>query len=319
MPNPDAEQVARIAAAALGAGEANKEAAPEAAAAAAAIEATGDQTKKPANDEGPLPLIEIEDGQGNKRSLTPDQIRGTLDRYRALNHKHSEFKPVIELAEKLIEAAPNAKPGDVAKYLTAALKGMSASPEMGAGAEGKKPAELPADDDLAKWEKDNAASLPPGYREMGGAMKHMLGGMGEIQRLLKGVLAANRQNIEATGALSAQASQQMNEAVKRNIAANLDAAQQHLGLPDDAGQDFVTFAFERGYTLEDFADGDLAKKVMGDFSAVRGQPEMDRLRAAAKRRQAFSGSLGAAPANTQTPPTKPGDAQFNRLIDKAMG
>ena len=40
----------------------------------------------------------------------------------------------------------------------------------------------------------------------------------------------------------------------QSIANNLDQAQAALRLPDDKGNDFMIFAAERGFTLEDFAD-----------------------------------------------------------------
>jgi hypothetical protein len=79
------------------------------------------------------------------------------------------------------------------------------------------------------------------------------------------------------------------------IGNNLDRAQQQLQLPTEAANDFMMFAQQRGYNLEDFADPQLALMVMQDFSNNRNSPEMERMRQINQRRTAFTSDAGGAP------------------------
>jgi hypothetical protein len=112
--------------------------------------------------------------------------------------------------------------------------------------------------------------------------------------------------------------------MQQRIGQNIDAAaQRHLGTADaDASNDFLAFIYERGYTTDDFVDPALADRAMSDFANLRSQPEMERLRQAAQRRQAYSfnGTMGntagggaadaAAPTQAATP--------FDQMVDAAM-
>ena len=68
-------------------------------------------------------------------------------------------------------------------------------------------------------------------------------------------------------------------------------------MPDAESDDFFTFAFERGYSNEDFIDPQLVDTIMGDYVAVKGTPEMERLKDMAKRRVAFTGNVNATPGS----------------------
>jgi hypothetical protein len=110
------------------------------------------------------------------------------------------------------------------------------------------------------------------------------------------------------------------DAIRQSIANNLDRAQAEFQLPDDKAEDFMTFASERGFTMEDFIDPMLVRKVMGDYKANAESPEMERLRAIAQRRQAFTGTMGSSPAGPAAIATDtPQDATFNKLSNYVMG
>jgi hypothetical protein len=106
------------------------------------------------------------------------------------------------------------------------------------------------------------------------------------------------------------AAMQQNNAARQQAANNLNVAQQKYQLPDQDEQDFFNFAFERGYTIEDFIDPRLTDMVMADFSNNRNGPEMDRLRQMAARRQAYTGQVGATPAAGGQPEAPSQDDQF---------
>ena len=114
---------------------------------------------------------------------------------------------------------------------------------------------------------------------------------------------ATQGHLDAARDAHADARNTMVNAIKRQIAQNLDAAQARHGLPNEAVHDFMTFMGQRGYTMEDMVDPRLAHAVVSDFRNNMNSPEMDRLRQMTARRLAATGSLqpaatggGAAPA-----------------------
>ena len=89
--------------------------------------------------------------------------------------------------------------------------------------------------------------------------------------------SAGKINQDAAKA-TVQAETQAQDAYRQQAANNLNEIQQKYNLPDSESDDFFTFAFERGYSNEDFIDGQLVDKIMGDYVAVKGTPEMERLK-----------------------------------------
>lgn len=299
MPTSD-DAIQRIVAAQLGETPTNQEPpAPQ------ETEAEKVQEQAAPKDEGdaqaaPAIVYEI-DFNGEKRKLTPQQIAATFERYGALNRTHATVKPIVQMAEALMRESGRSA-ADVATFMVNAMKAYAKNPTMGntKGEEQDKPDAPNADIDdeaLAAWEAENAASLPPGYREMSKQMRALAQMQAETQRMMQMVLAQSRGVADAAAGSVAGAREQQVQAIKAHIANNLNRVQQALGLPDEAGRDFMTFATERGYTIEDFIDPDLAYKVASDFKNYMNSPEMERLRAIAAKRQAYSGSLGSAPAN----------------------
>ncbi len=295
--------------------------------------------------EGAVTMLEVDFGEGNKRKLSPAQIKGTFDRYGALNHKQMQMKPVIDFAEgimgRLKEQGHDPKADDVAKFLNAAAQAFVKNPQQ------KRPNEfaetsrgrvdIPIDiqegarqqaatddfvDSLTKWEDDNGVSLPPGYKDQ---MSNMGKVMGQNEQLMKMVqqLSAGQGQVGELAAQQMQAAQsnQLNS-MRETAANNLNRAQSKHKLPDDMEEAFMEFAFQRGYTFEDFIDPALTDAVVGDFSAVSQGPELDRLKSMAQRRTAYTGSVEGSPsagmaAQTSASPDQDFfEGQVARALDK---
>lgn len=264
------------------------------------------------------------DAEGNKknRQLTPQQIKSTFDRYSAMNYKNAQYKPITDVIENYMKANPGATPKQIAEQLESISKAGESNPTMG-NTDGEK--SMSPDDmskAMSKWEEDNAATLPPGYKEMmtanGSGMADMQRALAETQNMLKMVLA-NSQGVAdaAAGQVQNAQSQQIN-AVRGQIANNIDRVQQALGLPDSAADDFMVFAAERGFTMEDFVDPQMTVKVMQDFKNNMDSPEMERMRGIAQRRQAFTGSLGATPSSSGGAAPTPDASTFDQFASSAM-
>lgn len=281
-------------------------------------------------------LYEIEFGEGDKRKLTPAQIKSTFERYSALNYKSAQYKPVMDLVEQIMRDNPGLDPMQMRQQMEAVYKAQQSNPTMG-NTQGdrsgpnetsgnRQPADMEAS--LKEWEEQNAASLPPGYKDlmMGQAalpqaMQQMQQQMAMMQRMMQSVLGQSQGVAEAARTGMNQAQNQQIQAVRQQIANNIDRVQQALQLPDEAAQDFMIFAAERGFTMEDFVDPQLTIKVMQDFKNNMASPEMERMRSIAQRRQAYTGSLGSAPSSGPAAPAAPaqGGSTFDRLAGMALG
>jgi hypothetical protein len=277
-------------------------------------------------------IYEVDFGDGKNRQLTPQQIKSTFERYSALNFKNAQYKPVMDVIEQYMRSNPNMTTKQMADTLQNLAKANESNPTMGntdgekSGDYDKTAALKSGDMDamLSKWEEDNAASLPPGYKEMiasqGNGMQDIRAQLAQTQQMLQAVLAQSAGVADAAkqGMQGAQ-SQQIN-AVRQQIANNIDRVQQALGLPDDKANDFMVFAGERGFTMEDFVDPQLTIKVMQDFKNNMNSPEMERMRAIAQRRQAYTGSLGSTPS--ASPSAEAGSMSegttFDKLAQSAM-
>jgi hypothetical protein len=271
------------------------------------------------NNEGEAPVSYEIDFDGQKRQLNPAQIKSTFERYASLNQKHASMKPVLSLVERMMtDTGANAE--QVAGAMMAAMKAAAKDPKMGAAAtRGNEAGESgEGDDPLAAWERDNAAQLPPGYRDMMKGSKSVMDELKKTQAMLAAVLKGSQQ--VAGAAVQAQQQQRGNAIAqaKQQMALNLSKAQQHFGLPDQSANDFLTFAAERGYTLEDFINPELAYTVVGDFKNAMQSPEMERLRAIAKKRQAFTASAGSAPAAGGAPSGGKEPTSFDKLTDRVI-
>lgn len=263
----------------------------------------------------------------NGKQLSAKQISSTMDRYAALNHKHMQMSPIFNLAEKVMKANPNANSKQIADKLDALIKGQKSNPTMG-NTKGEKSGDAPnapnMDDMMAKWEQDNAATLPPGYREMmqgNGAQGQTMAGMqqqlAQTQQMLQQVMARTAGVADAAKQGMDQAESTQVSAIQKTIANNVDRVQQHLQLPDEQAENFMSFAAERGFTMEDFVNPNLTLKVMTDFKNNLNSPEMERIMNIAKRRQAMTGSFGSTPTAGPVGET-PQASRFDDFASKAM-
>jgi len=317
MPNPDLDA---LNATILG----DKAADPAAPAAVAGGGGTAGEGAAPAEDIDAMlrDVIDIDMGKGGKRQLSKKQIASMVERYGEASSQLDENSPVLALVAKIREASPDASPDQIAQFLAQAAQSYKPDPkkkdgEPAANADGGD-ASLPSDDDLTKWEKENAASLPPGYRQIGTLMQTLVGTIAQQQGMLKQVLEASGAAAQAAGKLTTEAVSTKNTNARERIGMNLDRAQTQLQLADDDAQPFMAFALDRGYVPEDFGRFDLTVKVMTDYKNAKAGPEFERLKKIAERRQAFSGSLGAAPQSAPGKPAAGADTTFENLVSGQM-
>jgi len=268
-------------------------------------------------------VYEIDMGDGKKRNMTPKQISSTMQRYAALNYQNANLKPVNDLVAKILRANPNMQPKDVAGTLENILKSSKKNPEMG-NTKGEQPAKAGEDnigDALTKWSEDNAISLPPGYAEMmagnTSGMNSMGDRMAKMENMLQQVLAMSRGNVNAAKDTMDNANNMQIQAMQKQIANNIDSVQQQLGLPDEAAQNFPVFMAERGYTMEDLIDPTLTMKLMQDYKNNLNSPEMERLVEIAKKRSAYTGSLGSTPSANATGDA-PTESRFDQFANAKM-
>ena len=320
------DQIARIAAKQL-TGEAPKEdSAPakdatpqEQAAQVASPQTEGDKTQEAAV------MYKVKMGD-KERTLTPQQISSTFERYRDLNHKQAQMKPVMDLAEKMMQAG-NIDGGTAAKLMEASMQAYTKNAQMGRNRPAQENVAAPEqpspnatqpnlDAEFKKYEDDNAISLPPGYREAAARLNAMEQRLGQGMQMLNQMTQRMGQQAQQGIQSAQQAQGDRMQAVEQSIRNNLDRAQQAAGLPDDAVTDFQTYAGERGYTAEDFADSALTMKVVQDFANERNTPEFQRLKDMSSRRQAFLQTQQGSPAAPAAKPT--GDDTMARMAAKAL-
>jgi hypothetical protein len=293
------------------------------------------------NDESAFEYIEIDDDDGSKRQLTRQQIKSTFGRYRDLNHKwqseHAPMKPVLEVTKSIMEQAKKngyeAKPGEVAELVNAAVRAYISNPQMGqkGGKDGEPEGQKPQaksemgewdDERLSAWEKENAVSLPPGFKDMASGYKSVQQQMAmmaqAIQRLAQGVPQGVQQAQQGAQQMQQEAMNQQAKVAQQAIKNNLAVAMQSNQVAPEQESDFMQFAMIRGYAPEDFIDPELAATVVADYRANKDAPEVSRLREVAKRRQAFTGRIEGAPAGGAAAAPAGGDAMFSAMLDQAM-
>ncbi len=287
----------------------------EKAAAAGSPQTEGDKAKAEAI------LYDIEFGEGDTRQLTPQQIKSTFERYRDLNFQNAQMKPVNQVVNAFMKKY-GANPAQAAQALINMEKAFEKNPQLGreAGGDansGQQQKQELTDDVFKKWEEDNAAALPPGYKEMSGQMRQMMQMNQQMQQMLAQVIGGTQGVANAANQQVKQADNMRGQAMQQQIANNLNRVQQALGLGDDKAHEFMSFAAERGYTLDDFIDPGLTAKVAQDYKNNAMSGEYDRLKQLSERRQAFTGSIEGTPSSGGTPPTdSPEQADIDRLFNK---
>ena len=273
-------------------------------------------------------IYEIEFGENDSRKLTPQQIKSTFERYSALNYKNAQYKPVMDLVEQIMRENPGMNSRQMAETMQNIYKAQASNPTLG-NTQGEKSGEYKKEGEsgdlegmLKKWEDENAASLPPGYKDMlvgnNQSMAQMQQQLAQTQQMLQAVLAQSQGVADAAKQGVQQGQNQQANAVRQQIANNIDRVQQALKLPDDKANDFMVFAAERGYTMEDFVDPSLTIKVMQDFKNNMDSPEMERMRGIAQRRQAFTGSLGSTPSASPAGGDAGQSSTFDNFAAQAM-
>ena len=265
------------------------------------------------------------------RELSEAQVKGTFDRYSALNFKHQNLKPVVDLAEKMLQAAqqknPNASAKDLAKFMTAAAKSQTHNPQMGKGSQNPEDAARAqiatssgdVDKMMKQWEDDNAVSLPPRFRETMDGMAEMKAQNAELRGMLQQVIQGQQGVTDSTQKQLDQSDMREGNVMQQRIGNNLQQAQSALNLPDEAEQEFMQFAYSRGYTVEDFIDPELTMMIAKDFKQNQEAPELDRLRGITEKRQAFTGNASGAPAvSSQSQATGPDQTFIDAAVNKSV-
>ena len=302
-------------------------------------EAGAPQTEGDLSGAESVTYVDVEFGEGDTRRLSTAQIRDTMKRYRDLNYKHqtqiAPNQPVFEFANSIMENArangQEVSPQDVVGFLQAAAQAYASNPTMGQQhappgpqgqpVQGQPKAMFPNDVEaqMRQWEEENAISLPPAYRDAMGQVGHLQQENMQIKQMMQQILQqAQGLNDGAQGQMQ-QVHQQEIQNMRTLAASNLNQAQQRHGLPDEDEQDFFTYAYERGYTPEDFVDPQLTDKVVADFKNTKQSPEMERLREMAKRRTAYTGNIGSQPSvGGQPPAVDPGQQYIDSMAESIM-
>ena len=275
-------------------------------------------------------IMRVKFGDDDMRELSEAQVKGTFDRYSALNFKHQNMKPVLDLAEKMLEAAkqknPNASAKDLAKFMTAAAKSQTHNPQMGKGTQDPSTAmaqQNQSDGDvdamMKQWEDDNAVSLPPRFRETMDGMAEMRSQNSELRGLLEKVIQGQQGVTDSTQKQLDSTDMREGNVIQQRIGNNLAQAQSALNLPDDAEQEFMQFAYSRGYTVEDFIDPELTMTVAQDFKANQDAPELERLRGITQKRQAFTGNSSGTPSvSNQSMASSPDQTFIDAAVNKSV-
>ena len=326
MATPEQDQVARIAAAQMG------EPAPAPSAPADApttVQEQAAQTGSPQTEGDRVqqdPVVYKVRMGDEERNLTPEQIAGTYERYKDLNFRNAQMKPINALAEQLMQTS-GASPEQIAKLMQASIQAFTKNAQMGNNRPAQQGVAAPQqptgnemqpdiEGEFAKYEDENAISLPPGYREGMSRIQRMEAQLQQGMNMMNQILARSQQGAQQGMDAAQNAQMDRNTAIRQTIANNLDRAQQQAGLPDEEGQNFMRYAGERGYTIEDFADPNLTLKVVSDFKNERNTPEFARLQQMAQRREAFLKSQSGGPASA--PASRGGDDTLMRLGATAL-
>lgn len=288
----------------------------EKAAKAGAPVTEGDQSQ-----ESPV-MYRVKFGDNDERELTPDQIKGVFNRYAQLNDVHTQMRPVLAMTAKVLRDNPGMTPEGMVEAMVALAN--RHNPQMGGEDERPNTEKKPVQsaDDVSKqfeaWEKENAASLPPGYKDLFSGTSAMQQQMQQMMAMMQQVLGRTAGMTDASRAAAQDARTQTIQARQQRIANNLNAVQQKLNLTDDNFGDFRAFAAERGYDMSDFLDPMLTLRVANDFKNALQSGEMSRLKEIHARRQAFTGAAAAPPSAASGKPADV-DANLERLIARKMG
>ena len=309
----------------------------------AASAALSPPTEGDKSQEAAISMLKVNFGENDTRHLTESQIAGTFKRYGDLNRKHADNKPILDFTSSIQEGMKaqgmDASPDQIVKFLQAASQAFSKNPvqdgtnnhfaetsvgranipiDIQAGAQAQA-----LDDDfvdsLTKWEDQNGVSLPPGYKDAATNMQSLTKQNATLMEAVQKLMSGQQQVGDMAQQQVMQADQSNIQAFQQMAANNLNKAQTANNLPDEAEQAFMEFAYQRGYTMEDFVDPQLTNAVVADFAAVSQTGELTRLQDMAKRRQAYTGTVDGTPSAGEPPAPDANQQQFDSMVDKELG
>ena len=289
----------------------------EKAAATASPKTEGDKANMDA-----VTYIDVDFGDGQTRRLSPNQIKDTFQRYRDLNYRHqtqvAPQQPILDFAQNIMNAAAaegvQLSPNDVVNLMTAASQALMHNATMGQQTGNVQQQGIPIPHDMeaamAQWEQENAISLPPAYRQAAAQMTALQNDNSQLKQMMQQILQQAQGVQGAAQQQVTDAHQAQVQNMRQMAANNLNVAQQRYQLPDDAENDFFTYAFERGYTMEDFVDPRLTDRIVSDFRNNMNSGEMERLRLMAQRRTAYTGNVGTQPSGNGRAPSADANQAF---------
>ena len=303
-----------------------------------AQEAVSPKTEADNSMDESVTMIKVDFGNGDVRDLSSNQIKETFNRYKDANYKLMQNKPMqpaMDFIQSIVNGASKngqqVSAEDVVQFLQAASQAYIKNPTMGAQ---KDPTpdrqgtpvtnmanlETEFEDQIKRWEEENAVSLPPMFREGFKTIQALQNDNANMRQTMNQFLASAGQINQDAAQTAVAAEQQAQDAYRQTAANNLNEIQAKYKLPDAESDDFFTFAYERGFTQEDFIDIGLVDKIMGDYVAVKGTPEMERLREMAKKRVAYTGNVTATPGSASAGGVKsdPNMDFINKVAEDAM-
>ena len=303
-----------------------------------AQEAVSPKTEADNSMDESVTMIKVDFGNGDVRDLSSNQIKETFNRYKDANYKLMQNKPMqpaMDFIQSIVNGASKngqqVSAEDVVQFLQAASQAYIKNPTMGAQ---KDPTpdrqgtpvtnmanlETEFEDQIKRWEEENAVSLPPMFREGFKTIQALQNDNANMRQTMNQFLASAGQINQDAAQTAVAAEQQAQDAYRQTAANNLNEIQAKYKLPDSESDDFFTFAYERGFTQEDFIDIGLVDKIMGDYVAVKGTPEMERLREMAKKRVAYTGNVTATPGSASAGGVKsdPNMDFINKVAEDAM-
>jgi len=276
-------------------------------------------------------FIEVDMGDGQRKTMSASQIAGMSNRYKALNHdnatRYKPMEPALQLIEEVManatQAGHDVSGDDMRQFLQASIEAYTKNPTLGDQRDptpDRPDGQPDMEKEISRWENDNAVKLPPMYRQGLALINQLQAENGQMKQMMQGIVSqAQGVNQEAGQALQS-ASGQADQAYRLQAANNLNQMQAQLKLPDESQDDFFNFAYGRGYTEADFIDPELTYKIGQDFAANQNQPEMARLRALNEKRQAFTGAVNPMPSGGGASVAAPNaDQQFmDAVTSQAM-
>lgn len=312
-----------------------------------ATAAVAPKTEQTSASQDPFEFFEVDDGKGNKRAYTPDQLRGITNRYSNLNYQHqTQIAPIQKSVQFLNQLRSQAQAegldlndDQLYSILEASMTAYAKNPTI--GNTGQQPndqaapgradvaietqtgstSQTPLDEQLAAWEQQNAVSLPPGFKDALSKTGSLEQQIAQLTQMVAQLTQSGAQTAQVAQGQLTQAQQAQADAGRQRLVNNLQRVQNELQLPDEAENDFMAFVQGRGYDVWELMDYNLAKTLATDFKNNQQAPELARFRDMAARRQAFTGNLSPAPGNAGAAPAAPAagaDADFDQLTDAVM-